>query len=109
MANLVLMDYANNQMDTGFCIDDLSNVFRIDIKVVTGDEIAEVMMKNGKKYCFDSSSTRMMDFFDDEYCIFSPSENHLDDFDKRTSSYDLDWLYGYEMEKLLETIPEEED
>ena len=99
MANLILMDYANNQVDTGFCIDDLSNVFRIDITVITGDEIADVIMKNGEKHHFDSSSTRQMDFFDNEYCIFSPSENHLDDFNKRTSSYDDDWLYGYEPEE----------
>lgn len=91
MANLILMDWANNQVDTGFCIDDLSNILRIDITVVTGDEIADVITKDGERYHFDSSSSRTMDFFDDEYCLFSPSENHIDDFNKRKSSYDVYW------------------
>ena len=99
MANLVLMNYQGEKADTGFSIDDLSNVLRIDITVVTGDEIATIIFKNGEKMRFDSADVldclRRTDFYDYEYCLFNSYDgtNKFEAFNNRSSSYDLGMEY----------------
>lgn len=89
---LEIMDYANEKTKTNIDINKLEDILRIDIEVITGDEICTVIYKNGEKDKFDSSKNRMANYFDCEYCLYSNEENHIDEFLKRKNSYDIDWV-----------------
>ena len=89
MTTLKIMDYNGELTDTGVSLDKLEDILRIDIDVVTGDEIATVIYKNGKRERYDSSNCRLHDFYDCGYCLYGPNENRLVEFERRTSSYDM--------------------
>ena len=91
MKTLKIMDYDNNVVDTGLELD-LDKILRIDIEVLSGDEVATVTFTDGKKKTYDSSDCRIMDFYDGEYTIYSKSEgiNIIDKWEKRESSYDCE-------------------
>ena len=89
MKTLVIMDWDNKTTDTGVNLDNLDDILRIDIDVVTGDEIATVTYKDGRKEKYDSSNCRMRDFYDFGYCLYGPEENNLERFNKRSSSYEV--------------------
>ena len=55
----------------------------IIIKEITGDEVAEIIYKNGDKKEIDSSEDRWQDFYDGEEIIYSPSVNLLEEYKKR--------------------------
>lgn len=87
--NLIIMDYRDVKYDTGVSLDDLSNIESICIDVITGDEIATVTYKDGHSEEFDSSMTRMTDFFDGGYTLYSNSINRIEEFNKRKDSNHL--------------------
>lgn len=87
--NLIIMDYKNTEYDTGVSLDDLSTIDNIQITVVTGDEIATVTYKDGRSEQFDSSTSRMMNFFDNNYTLYSNSINRIEEFNKRKDSYGI--------------------
>ena len=89
MKQLMLLDYDCNEFPTGIDLDDLDDILRIDIEVVSGDEIARIIYKNGDMKQFDSNNERMVDFADNEYCIYQAGvKNEIDDWLKRVHSYD---------------------
>ena len=88
MNELILLDYDSNEFHTGVDLENLDNILRIDIEVISGDEIAQVIYTNGDMKRFDSNNCRIMDFADDEYCIYQAGvKNEIDDWLKRVDSY----------------------
>ena len=79
-------------------LGDLNDIAVITIRVITGDEIAEVIYKDYTTGEFDSSNDRTTDYYDGEYEFFrfdKPAEDQLlfnEKWKERANSYD--WLYG---------------
>ena len=86
---LELMDWENTKVQ--FDIGDINDVFVININVVTGDEIAAVVYKDGQTEIFDSSSNRLMDFDDGGYQLYGPECELIfqDKWKNRKTSYSL--------------------
>lgn len=86
-----LMDYQNEKV--AFDIGDIEDIVSIEITVVSGDEIAMVFYRNGTAEIFDSSSSRLYDFYDYAYLIYDVTTgvNYLNDerFLSRETSYDV--------------------
>ena len=87
-----LMDYQDKKVT--FDIGNIEYVVSIIIEVITGDEIATVLYKNYTTKVFDSSRTRIDDYFDYKYTLYDVINgvDHLSDeiFLNRKTSYDLD-------------------
>lgn len=85
-----LLDYKDKE--TLVDVGELETIGRMEIDVVSGDEILTVVYKDFTTRKFDSSSNRMMDFPDGGYMIYNANqkENALFDprFVNRKSSYD---------------------
>lgn len=85
---LKLMDYMDRTKE--FDIGNFNCILRIDIRIVSGDEIAVVTYMNGDKTEFDSCDTRTENFYDGEYCLYNRYEgNRFEEFSKRETSYDI--------------------
>lgn len=93
MKELILLDFDNNETKTGIDLDDLSEVLRIDIRVISGDEMARITYKNGEVKTFDGTTEpRLMDFDDGEYCIYQTDGiNRIDEWLKRKDSTEWTW------------------
>ena len=86
---LKLLDYMS--MPHEFTVN-LPDVLSIDIEVVSGDEIANVLFKDGHTERFDSCPDgRLTDFDDGGYVLYSPEQgiDKFDLFNIRTDSYDM--------------------
>lgn len=90
MKELILFDFDDKETKTGVDLDDLSEILRIDIQVISGDEIARITYKNGMVEMHDGTTEpRLMDFDDGEYCIYQAGvKNDIDEWLKRKNSYD---------------------
>lgn len=90
MKELVLLDFDNNETKTGVDLNNLDDVLRIDIRVISGDEIARITYKNGTAITFDGTTEpRLMNFDDGEYCIYQAGvKNDIDEWLERKNSYD---------------------
>lgn len=94
---LKLLDYKGRE--TLEDIGELDEIAAVVIRVITGDEIATIIYKDGLISRIDSSRDRMADYFDDEYVVYvngvSKEENLLfnEEFIKRTDSY---WQWNRE-------------
>lgn len=88
---LEIMDYKGKKTKTTIDLNKLEDIQRIEIEVVTGDEICRVQYKDGKRDMFDSCSFRMSDFYDGEYTLYDvlDNTNYLDVFKKRETSYEM--------------------
>ena len=66
-----IYDYDNNPklIDLPISEDEISC---IEVTVLSGDEIVEVTTENEDSFTFDSSESRVIDFFDGEYFIDNP-------------------------------------
>lgn len=89
---LELMDYFANLHP--YCIGDFYDIKRIQIEVISGDEVATVFYKDGKDpsiLVFDSSKTREMDFYDGEYTLYEEKAgiDRFEEFNTRITSYDM--------------------
>lgn len=92
MKQLVLMDLASNEVETPIDLDDLSEIKQIEIRVITGDEIAIVRWKDGKSSVYDSSKCHMKDFFDYKYILWCKGKFAInkDVFLTRANSYSVE-------------------
>lgn len=90
---LILLDFDNNETKTGVDLNNLDDVLRIDIRVISGDEIARITYKNGEVKTFDGTTEpRYADFNDGEYCIYQIGvKNRIDKWLKRKSSEEWTW------------------
>jgi len=84
---MFLLDYsgAKKNIDINFKDVDFATIV-----VVSGDEILDVVFKNGESHSFDSSEDRIFDFFDGSYVLISKGEWRIDPdkWNLRISSYD---------------------
>lgn len=87
---ITIMDYNNNKRK--ITIKNFEDVVKMEIEVVSGDEILNVLYKDYSTENYDSSDCRMMDFADDFYTIYDITKNinYINSWNKRTSSYDFD-------------------
>ena len=92
---LTLMDYSGDKTD--FEIGSLDDIECIDITVISGDEIADVYYKNGTNTTFDSSNTRLCDFYDYSYTLYDSDTNLLNQFEFRNNSYNMNMLDNDEL------------
>lgn len=76
-------------------IDNFEDVVRMNIEVVTGDEILYVLKKDYSQEEYDSGKCRLIDLNDDEYTIYDTINNinFIDAWNKRKNSYDKKWWY----------------
>ena len=93
MKELILLDFDNNKTKTGIDLDDLGEVLRIDIRVISGDEMARITYKNGEVKTSDGTTEpRLMDFNDGDYCIYQADGiNRIDEWLKRKDSTEWTW------------------
>ena len=87
---LMLIDFKKDALMVD--IGDIDDIARISITILTGDEVAFVTYKDGTTNVFDSSFTRIIDYWDGEYTVYDVSTgvNLLDDDHwktRRTSYY----------------------
>lgn len=66
-----LMDY--NNVKSNHDIGDEKEIVAAHVKVISGDEVLEVLYKDGATKAFDSSDRRIHDFYDGGYLAFMPS------------------------------------
>lgn len=87
---LEIMDYADRKQK--IVIENFDDVVKINVNIITGDEILSVLYKNYETKIFDSSDSRMSDFGDGEYCIYDITKNidYIDKWNQRTSTYDFE-------------------
>lgn len=87
---LKIMDYTGRKVETGVDFDNLKDVNRLLIRVVTGDEILTAVYRDGIKE-YDSSTLRAEDYFDGRYILYYPAKgiNRIAQFMRRKSSYDM--------------------
>jgi len=96
MKCLELMTYADKKVKTNIDIEKLSEIDFIEIEVVSGDEIARVRYIDGRTFKLDSiildDDFRLMSFYDGSYYLYDSKNNinHIDEFEKRKSSYDME-------------------
>lgn len=85
-----IMDYRGKERNIE--IKNFENVVKMEIKVLSGDEILNVLYKDYSLEMFDSAEDRLMDFFDDNYTIYDTTKgiDYIENWSKRTSSYDYD-------------------
>ena len=90
MKELILFDFNNKMTKTGIDLNNLDDVLRIDIQVLSGDEIARITYKNGDIKVFDGTTEpRHIDFNDGEYCIYKIGGiNIIGEWLKRKDSYE---------------------
>lgn len=89
--DIQVVDYMSCKHQFGF---DLENVTRIEIKVVTGDEIVTAMLNDESERTFDPMKEyRRSDFFDYSYVVYDKvlGINNLDAdwFKNRSTSYSV--------------------
>lgn len=86
---LKLLDYGNNPIEHD--IGNLKDIEIISIIVLTGDETATVTYKDRTVAFFDSSVTRVFDYFDGLYEIYrsGQADNLIDNqkFINRSNPY----------------------
>lgn len=84
------MDY--NNVKKKIVINNFEEVVKLNINIVSGDEILEVMYKDYSTKEYDSSDCRRMDFYDGGYCIYDITKGFDDikNWNKREDSYDYE-------------------
>lgn len=86
---ITIMDYRERKSKVK--IDNFENVVRLEIEVISGDEILYVLYKDYTSKKYDSANNRVENYLDAFYCIYDITKNidYLDKWKKRTSSYDI--------------------
>lgn len=93
MKIIEIMDYQGKKEKVK--IDNFEDVVRLEIEVLSGDEVLYVLYKDYSAEKYDSSENRTTDYNDGSYLIYDITKNidDIDNWSKRTSSY------GYELEE----------
>lgn len=88
---ITIMDYNSKRWTIELGpIEDIAVAF---IKVLSGDEVLTVVKKDGTYEEYDSSSCRMINYFDDEYTVIRNGEFLMGpSWLNRTDSYWYDYL-----------------
>ena len=91
MQKLVLLDFEDRQVETPVDLEDLENIKEIEIRVITGDEIAVVLYNSGYMKSYDSGRGRIEDFFDGSYMLYHCGVfvTDINKFLNRKNSYEI--------------------
>lgn len=106
MSKIFIMDYARNKEEIDVNIEDVLVMY---VTVLTGDEILNILYKDGSREIYDSSDYRGRDFYDGEYDVINRL-NGLDELDSwiaRKSVYG--YLYGSDEDEIFDIDEPEED
>lgn len=90
---MILYDYTDEAHEFDVDLDDKNIVFAI-LQVISGDEVLDVVYKDGTSDTFDADTNyRFQDFLDAAYVIVLDGEWKVDreGFLARKNSYDDDW------------------
>lgn len=103
MQKLELMDWKWRKIETPIDLDNLSEIGQIEIRVISGDEVAIVTYKSGKQEVYDSSNDRIQDILDYKYILWY--QDHFvidkDTFLWRSNTYSV---ANYELYKRREVL-----
>ena len=85
-----IMEYDGEKHEV--LINKFEDVVKLNIKVVTGDEILCILYKDYTEKEIDSSDCRITDYFDDYYTIYDITKNinKIEEWSKRKNSYDVE-------------------
>lgn len=94
---ITIMDYDNRKRN--ITIKNFEDVVRIQIEVISGDEILNILYKDYSTESYDSSNCRMVNYNDDIYTIYDITKNidYISNWKKRKSSYNYN-LFKSEVE-----------
>ena len=83
-----LLDYGNRRK--AFNIPEKGDIFSATIRILSGDEVLNVITKDGELHVYDASNTRMTDFDEDEYIVYLTGKDLFENerWLARKSSYD---------------------
>ncbi len=94
---LKLMDYRGKIIEHD--IGEKDSIARIDIEILSGDEVATVLYKDYSIANFDSSHTRITGYCDGGYALYDyRKENNLIDNDKWKNRSTTYWYDDYDEE-----------
>ena len=84
---LLNYEYKKVDIDFDFNVEDIAVA---NIKIITGDEVLDIVTKDGRLYHFDSCNYREVDFFDGSYTIIANGNWVVDPirWANRGTSYD---------------------
>lgn len=63
-----LLDYNNQSFE--YDIGELSDIIQIDLEIISGDEILQVVYKDNSTAMFDPAPERILDFNDGGYILY---------------------------------------
>ena len=72
---IFIRDYSDKQIPV--VIENIEDIVKIQIEILTGDEVMTVIYKDGTSQEFDSSGNRILSFYDGKYTI---TVEQLDEF-----------------------------
>lgn len=91
MKKFIIRDYNDCPVETDVDLDNLEDILRMKMLVLTGDEILTVTHKDGTTERYDSSNCRRINYYDGEY-VFFDAENGInlidEDYLSMENSYD---------------------
>lgn len=81
--NITIVDFKGNKKTIS--INNFENVVSIYVTILSGDEVLEVLYKNGRTKTFDSSDYRIMNYYCGGYFL---NLSKIDEFSKMNNSYE---------------------
>lgn len=81
--NITIVDFKGNKKTIS--INNFENVVSIYVTILSGDEVLEVLYKNGRTKTFDSSDYRIMNYYGGGYFL---NLSKIDEFSKMNNSYE---------------------
>ena len=90
---ITILDYSATPKS--IVINNFKDVVKINVRVVSGDEILEVLFNDYRIEHYDSYTDRCEDYPDSYYCIYDTTKkiNNLRKWSKRSNSYDYERNY----------------
>ena len=90
---ITVYDWGNKPKFIDVPVDSVEGIASIDIRIISGDETGEIILKDGTRIKFDASDDRWVDYYDGEYTLTSTEDieewnSYTEkDSDSRTISY----------------------
>lgn len=101
MRQLIIRDYDDAPTFTDIDLDNLEDILSLHVLVLSGDEVLTVTYKGGSYVRYDSSSCRVIGFYDGEYALYDSEvgiNKITDEYLKSENSYERMNIVGAEME-----------
>ncbi len=84
-----IMDYKDDKKKVK--IDNFEDVVRLEIEVISGDELLYILYKDYSVMKYDSSDCRRLEYNDSFYCIYDITKDidYLERWNERIDSYNF--------------------